>query len=380
MIDLVALQQFIDDGIPAVKEWDKTLFDIAGFPHYENVISNVYAWFLDPAESHGLGTLFIDSLQKLIGTEYEFDNPVVYREYGISGQQRIDLVVENCGENDTSRPTHALIIENKMFHHLHNNLNDYYNHFEIADSNKQGVLLTIAPQNPNHEQFVNITHQQWLQEVWSNISPTTGRKGNPLLHLPEDTLYHLKQFTRNLNNYAMHQQAKEHFTFYQKNQKEIKKVIELKKTLEEHIFQQIKLVPELITALPLTSDQRRSRIQAYYMEAGYPNIYYTIYPYIMGDDQPRVEIIIEVSLEEAERLLKERPPELEEKYNHLIKKEQYRWAGGLYLHYAKKNLKVTNDNIESLGQAITDEINQEDFMDIYTITRDFLYPSNPTNT
>ena len=31
----------------------KSIFSVAGYPHYENVCSNVLAFFLDPANEHG---------------------------------------------------------------------------------------------------------------------------------------------------------------------------------------------------------------------------------------------------------------------------------------------------------------------------------------
>lgn len=373
MTDLVALQQFIDDGIPAVKEWDKTLFDIAGFSHYENVISNVYAWFLDPAESHGLGTLFIDSLQKLIGTSYEFDNPVVYREYGFSGQQRIDLVVENYGEEDISKPTHALIIENKMFHHLHNNLDDYYNHFEVTDDNKKGVLLTLKPQNPNNEQFVNITHQQWLQVVWSEME-------NLILDLPEDTLYHLKQFTRNLNNYVMHQQAKEHFTFYKKNQKEINQLVQLKTELDRHIWEQLNNIPNYLPEYQLETDYRKPRTYSYLTNKNSPNVMFTIIPKIIDESKPSVYVIVELwydalkKLDDIDQYFIENQEHASLK---LPKIEQH--IKNEYMHYAEKQFAVNEDNIENLGHHIAAQIISSPLIDIYKHAKKVLYPSNQTN-
>ncbi|MCY7351216.1 MAG: hypothetical protein LH606_11195 [Cytophagaceae bacterium] len=39
-----------------------TLFDIAGFPHYERVVSNVSAFFFQTENPHGLGPLFLNAL------------------------------------------------------------------------------------------------------------------------------------------------------------------------------------------------------------------------------------------------------------------------------------------------------------------------------
>ncbi len=138
MMDLQELQSFIDNGIIEVKQPETTIFDIAGFPHYENVNSNVYAHFLNPNEAHGLGTLFLDALQSLIGTRYDFDFPEIYREYRVADQQRIDIVITDS-HAETNTVTKAIIIENKLFHHLHNDLKAYYNYFSIEDKDKQSL-------------------------------------------------------------------------------------------------------------------------------------------------------------------------------------------------------------------------------------------------
>lgn len=93
MIDLNEIQAFLSKGIIKVKDKETTLFDIAGFPHYENVVSNIYAYFLDPNQPHGLGTLFIDALSKLIGAGFTFITPDVHREYTTKKGGRIDLVI-----------------------------------------------------------------------------------------------------------------------------------------------------------------------------------------------------------------------------------------------------------------------------------------------
>ena len=41
---------------------DETFFEICGFPHYENVISNVLTFFFDDQNPHNLNGLLIKSL------------------------------------------------------------------------------------------------------------------------------------------------------------------------------------------------------------------------------------------------------------------------------------------------------------------------------
>jgi hypothetical protein len=48
--------------LPRRVERPKTFMEIAGYPHYENVCSDILAFFMDPEESHGLKALVIDAL------------------------------------------------------------------------------------------------------------------------------------------------------------------------------------------------------------------------------------------------------------------------------------------------------------------------------
>ena len=45
-----------------IKSRVKTFFDVAGFPHYENVLSNILAFFFYTNEEHNLKDLWIKSL------------------------------------------------------------------------------------------------------------------------------------------------------------------------------------------------------------------------------------------------------------------------------------------------------------------------------
>ena len=62
----------INEPIVLAQPEDPTTFDISGYPHYEEVISNWYAFFFDPAEEHSPDDLFLQSLVVLINEYKEF--------------------------------------------------------------------------------------------------------------------------------------------------------------------------------------------------------------------------------------------------------------------------------------------------------------------
>lgn len=52
-------------ALPKVKQ-NRTVMQVSGYPHYENVCSNILAFFFDPEEEHGLNDLLLQSLFKVI--------------------------------------------------------------------------------------------------------------------------------------------------------------------------------------------------------------------------------------------------------------------------------------------------------------------------
>lgn len=107
---------------------EPNVFEVAGFPNREKVSSNCLAYFLDPAESHGFGDLFLSSLVSILNEQladelsFELDSSdvVVNTEVsdGTDTRNRIDITVQT--------PTLSMAIENKVFAGWYNDLDDYY--------------------------------------------------------------------------------------------------------------------------------------------------------------------------------------------------------------------------------------------------------------
>jgi hypothetical protein len=53
--------------LPQLTRVEPTILEIAGYPHYENVASNILAFFLDPKKGHGLGRIVLESLLAAAG-------------------------------------------------------------------------------------------------------------------------------------------------------------------------------------------------------------------------------------------------------------------------------------------------------------------------
>src|SRR5690554_1082514 len=145
--ELSTLQQFLDQhAIPQIKGNPTTFLGIARQPHYENVLSNIYAFFFNPNAEHGFQDLFIMSLLDCINSSSpgqskdfsDFSDFTIETEFSTNKGGRIDLLLKN----DTS----AIIIENKIYHTLNNNLKDYWSTIinRIEDETRViGIVLSL---------------------------------------------------------------------------------------------------------------------------------------------------------------------------------------------------------------------------------------------
>lgn len=116
-----------------------TFLETAGYPHFENVASNLLAFFLDPEEEHGLGSLFLDALMESLGLEH-LSFRSVEREAGTENGKRLDLLLEF--------ETHVIGIENKIFAPVNNPLGDYRAHLENVADGRQSVLAVLCLREP----------------------------------------------------------------------------------------------------------------------------------------------------------------------------------------------------------------------------------------
>lgn len=156
-------------NLPERIERPQTFMEIGGYPHYENVCSNFLAFFFDPEEAHGLGSLFLDALCEV--TEGDDGEPIlggsisVEREVSTGEGNRIDLLITS--------DSHVFLIENKIFAGVVNPFKDYASHLESEEFRglaKRKVLLTLTPASEGREWgFVNLTYPAFIDRVRSML-------------------------------------------------------------------------------------------------------------------------------------------------------------------------------------------------------------------
>ena len=161
------MEALLDDfaRLPARVERLPTFMEIAGYPHYENVCSNVLSFYLDPEQPHGLGTLLLDALARVGGIAPEGEgvggNVSIEREVTTGAGNRIDLMIES--------DAHAIVIENKIRAGINNPFADYSKYLDRRTPEgreKHRLLLTLAPTDEGSRWgFANITYTELVAQI-----------------------------------------------------------------------------------------------------------------------------------------------------------------------------------------------------------------------
>jgi len=167
-----ALLEPFKDGV--VEEPPATFIEVAGFPHLEDVCSNVLAYYFDPGHAHGFGTLLLESLLDGVGEgwdELDLADVEVSREEPTHDGYRIDLWIRTA--------SFLIGIENKLFASVGNPFAAYLSHLKERAAGDGlrvvPILLTLHPVDSSLEVpgFRRITHEHFLNRVLDLMGPRT---------------------------------------------------------------------------------------------------------------------------------------------------------------------------------------------------------------
>ncbi|MGJ0310734.1 PD-(D/E)XK nuclease family protein [Aliarcobacter cryaerophilus] len=141
-----------------------TYFDILGYGHYENINSNILSFYFSSNNGHNLYKYFIKSLFELLDIKEEFFTfSKTIREYTTLKGGRLDILIE----------TDAFVIgiENKIYHHIHNDLIDYENTISriAKKNNKKAVLCLLSLDKVSTRRIKNISHINLWNKIFEKI-------------------------------------------------------------------------------------------------------------------------------------------------------------------------------------------------------------------
>lgn len=225
-------------SIPRHKQ-TKTFMEISGYPHYENVCSNILQFYLDPNNEHGLKDLVLNSLLHIIDRDFKFDNDFeaieIYREHKTIADKRLDLLI--LTEN------YSIGIENKIFHHLHNDLTDYNNTVLSYCYNSRKPICIVLSLNKltskediekiTTNNFINVTYEQLFENIKQNI-------GRYLTNSNISYINHLTDFIKSIENLTPKtMENKALWTFFKNNSESIQELTDSFNEYRNSLYQKI---------------------------------------------------------------------------------------------------------------------------------------------
>ncbi len=227
-------------SIPQHKQ-SRTFMEICGYPHYENVCSNILQFFLNPTNEHGLKDLMLNSMLQLLEKDFKFETDIetidILREYPTLKGNRLDLII--ITEN------YVVGIENKIFHHLHNDLNDYEETVKsLCTRSKKPVCIILSLNELSSQEdinkaktnnFSNITYEELFHNIKLAIGQYIDISNNKYTSYLTDFMKTMENLTpRTMENKRL-------WTFFKNNTKAIQELTNsfnhYKEQLNKRVFQ-----------------------------------------------------------------------------------------------------------------------------------------------
>lgn len=174
------------------KSQSKTFMEVGGYPHFENVASNIIAFFFTSDEEHRFTDMFFKSLLEIAGEDVSLQthNVSAEREYPTHKNNRIDIVLSN--------DDFVVGIENKIYSGVQNDLKDYRDTInKLANFEKKKALHVILSLKDEKSigisnGFVNITYDMLFDSI-------KGKLGQYIQSADNTWLLNLKDFIKTID-------------------------------------------------------------------------------------------------------------------------------------------------------------------------------------
>lgn len=370
------IQNFLNQNkIPKIKGKPKTFLGIAKQPHYENVVSNIYAFFFNIYEVHNFKDLFIKSLLELIKQSKlgntkknlidTFSNFDIFTESLTIKKGRIDLLLTS--------PENAIIIENKVYHHLDNDLDDYWD--SVENKNKVGIILSLKYiSKSNYSEFENasnyicITHKKLLLQVQKNID-------SYLDEANDKYIVFLKDFIQNMMNLSTTLMNEKEIEFYYDSQQKIRDAKAFFENVESHVKAEIEIAGNNLNGVNLNSPRANSnmsnRIRCFVSQKNKDLMFTIGFDYLLTGEN-KLFLIVEIQNEalknrEKFRKINFTQDELKVCFSDNFKTTKHNWT-----HFALKEYILEAKNLHKLSDFILDKLESDNFISVFKKLEDFL--------
>lgn len=303
----------------------------------EVIISRLYQYFLTQKNNSKIAELFIQTLLELVQSSLIFTEYICEAEVSTQDGKRIDLLITSETENA------AIIIENKIYHHLNNDLEKYWNHSNYK--NKIGIILSLKPCPPEDkykDTFCNVTHQQWMSAIVAKGLPTG---------LDTKQYIYLNDFINTLSNLSKTMEMNNQVRFFFEHTEPIMKALQISDEARNFVTTQIELAAQnLGQSLWGKSDTYRCIYKNGYNQ----KIFYTIvFDTLLGIEKC-LTIIIELHGKEAVR---------KEEFKNLIPAninfDEGKGKGTGWVHLVARTYYPTIVELGKLGEFIAEKIEMD---------------------
>jgi PD-(D/E)XK nuclease superfamily len=227
------------EKLPPPQNQQQTFMEIAGYPHFENVCSNILQFYLTPTNEHGFGRLLLDSLVMLIDRDLVADeqNIEVWREVRTSENKRIDLVVVSGN--------YIIGIENKVLAKVNNPFCDYTMYLNSLSGDSKKVYKILLSLNAEKESielcgFKPVTYNSFLNKIEEQFESYSQKA-------PNEHLVFLKDFIQTMRN--LQKQSKvdsQRLKYFQDKDDDIKILLTEIAVLREDMRMKLKQLEQLI--------------------------------------------------------------------------------------------------------------------------------------
>jgi hypothetical protein len=233
-MDITKFEKLIQEfsKLPKAEVVLPTYLEISGQPHFENVCSNILAYFFNTNESHCLQDLVLKSFiecydESLLG-KFDIETIQIKRELYIDEQKRIDIVIE-CNEL-------VITIENKIYHILNNELKKYeeeiYKLYPDKKPHSHFIVLSLKEENPD-KPFISITYDKFFQKLKQNLGGYFVNTNNQYTTFLIDFI----QTIENLTKMKKHNQK--YIEFYFKNMNEVESLVKEHEDLKKALYTKV---------------------------------------------------------------------------------------------------------------------------------------------
>lgn len=237
----------------------ETLFDICGYPHYENVVSNVLAYFFDPSKPHGLGNVCIQALLTSFDSKIEDIDELweIEREVRTSEGKFIDILLKN---DDV-----VILIENKVYAALYNDLKGYLRFIQKEYPGKTIFPIVLCLHSPVEESRVDgyniITYENYFNQFRNLIGSVIDKVDLRYMQIMTDLM-------TNMNKLKEGTKMDEQFiNFVTEHNDELIKLVQEIKTYRDTLRKKVKEVnsqlPEEVNGIKLKLWEHRDLNQLF---------------------------------------------------------------------------------------------------------------------